>query len=72
VHTGFWWENLREGDHLKDPGVDGKIILKWILQKWDGGTDWIELVQNRDRWRAAVNEVMNIRVPENAGNFLSS
>jgi hypothetical protein len=27
VYTGFWWENLRENDHLEDPGVDGRIIL---------------------------------------------
>jgi hypothetical protein len=37
VHTGFWWENLREGDHLEDPGIVGKIILKWIFEMWDGG-----------------------------------
>jgi hypothetical protein len=35
VHTGFWWGNLREGVHLGDPGVDGRIILKWIFKKWD-------------------------------------
>jgi hypothetical protein len=49
VHTGFWWEDLREGDHLGDPGVDGRIILKWICKKWDGDMDWIELAQERDR-----------------------
>jgi hypothetical protein len=30
-------ENLREGDQLEDPGLDTRIILKWILEKWGGG-----------------------------------
>jgi hypothetical protein len=36
VYTGFWWSNLRKGDHLQDPGIDGRIILKWIFEKQDG------------------------------------
>jgi hypothetical protein len=35
AYTGFWWGNLREGDHWGDPGVDGMIILRWIVRKWD-------------------------------------
>jgi hypothetical protein len=33
----FWWGNLRERDHLGDPQVDGRIILRWIFRKWDVG-----------------------------------
>jgi hypothetical protein len=65
VHTGFWYGDPRESDHLGDPGVDGSIILlvKWIFKAWDGSMDWIELAQDRDGWRALVNAVMNLRVP---------
>ena len=49
---------------MENPGVDGRIILRWIFRKWDvGGMDWIELAQDRDRWWALVNGVMNLRVP---------
>jgi len=63
VHTGLWWGDLMERDHSKYLGVDGRIKLKWIFKKWDGGMDWIGLTQDRDRWRALVNAVMNLRVP---------
>ena len=60
----FWWRNLREGDHLEDTGVDGKIILSWIIHEVGRLiTDWIDLAQDRDGWRALVNRVMNLCVP---------
>jgi len=64
MHKGFWLGNLRERDHLEDKGVDGRIILRMDLQEvgW-GGMDWIDLAQDRDRWQALVNAVMNFRVP---------
>jgi hypothetical protein len=37
VHTWLYWGNLREEDHLKDTGVDGRIILKWIFKRLGGG-----------------------------------
>jgi hypothetical protein len=46
-----------------------KIVLGEI--GWDG-MDWINLAQNRDQWPALVNTIMNFRVPQIAGNFLSS
>jgi hypothetical protein len=37
VYTGCWWGNLREKNHLNDPGINGRIILRWIFRKWDMG-----------------------------------
>ena len=54
--------NLKDRDHLKDSDVDGSIILRWIFKKWDGGMDWIDLAQDRDRWRALVHSIMNLQV----------
>ena len=46
VHTVFWWGDPRERHHLEDPGIDGRIILKWIFKKWDGKA-WTGLIRLR-------------------------
>jgi hypothetical protein len=47
AYTGFWWGHLRERDHLKDPGIDRRIILRWIFRKWDvrlwTGSNWFRI-----------------------------
>ena len=62
---------------------EGKRPLERPRHRWEnntkmdplevgcGGMDWIDMTQDRDRWRAVVNGVMNLRVSENVGNFLS-
>jgi hypothetical protein len=47
AYTGVWWGNLRETDHLEDPGVDGRKMLRWIFRKrevgaWTG-TSWLRI-----------------------------
>jgi len=37
VYTGFRWGNLRERDHLEDPGIGGRIILRRVFRKRNGG-----------------------------------
>jgi hypothetical protein len=46
---------------LENASIHRGTILKWIFKKCDGGEDWIDLVQDRDRWRALVNALMNLR-----------
>jgi hypothetical protein len=57
-------ENLKGRRRAEDLGIDGRIILEWILGKqgWER-VGWIQLAQDRDHWRTPVNTVMNFRVP---------
>jgi hypothetical protein len=57
------YEKLR--DHLEDLRVDGRIILKWVFNKWDGEamTGLLGLRIDRDTRRALVNAVTNRRAP---------
>ena len=69
---GSWWGNRRERDDWGDLDVDG-WILGWISRMWDVGIwTWTGLAQVRDTWWTLVSAVMNLRVPSNAGNFLTS
>ena len=58
---GFVVEILGK-DNLEDTGLDVRIILRLTFRTWDGGMDLIKLAQDRDRLRALVNAVMNLRV----------
>ena len=46
IYTGFWLGNQKEGDHLKDVGINGRIVLKLIIQKLDGRA-WTGFVCHR-------------------------
>jgi hypothetical protein len=72
VYTGFWWGSMRERDHLEDPGIGGRIIFLVFQEVECGVMSWIDLAQDTDSWQALVNAIINLRVPYNAGNFLTS
>jgi len=67
VHTGFWWgcRERPEGRRpLRRPKHSGEDNSKMDLKEVGcGGIDWIDLAQDRYRWLALVNAVMNLRVP---------
>ena len=59
---------MNERDHWRDPDADGRINIKMDLQEVGGGCeDWMELAQDRDRWRTLLSTVMNLQVPKTRG-----
>ena len=59
----FWWGNLRERDILGRPRCRWEDNIKIDLEEVGKGCgDWMELAQDRDRWRTLVSTVMNLRV----------
>ena len=64
AYTGFWWGKTEGKKPLRRPRRRWEDNIKMDLQEVGcGGMDWIELAQDRDRWRALVNAIMNLRVP---------
>jgi len=64
AYTGFWWGKPEGKSPLGRLRPRWEDNIKMDLQEWNvGGMDWIELDQDRDRWRALVNAVMKLRVP---------
>jgi hypothetical protein len=72
VHTEISRGTLREGNQFEKKDMDGRTILQWAFKMLDGSMDCNDRSQNRDRWEAIVNAVMNFRVLKNVGNFLTS
>jgi ribosome biogenesis protein Nip4 len=64
AYRGFWWGNLKERYPIRRPRRRWEDNIKMdIREEGCGSRDWIELAQDRDRWRALVKEVIKLRVP---------
>jgi hypothetical protein len=71
VRAWFLCGNLKERDHLDHLGVDVRIILKWMSNRLED-VDRIDQAEDRGRWRAFANTVMNLRMLLSVANFLTS
>ena len=66
--TGFWWENHKQRDKLKDLDLGRRVILKCVSKKWNGIVDWVDLAQDVEGWRRSVVRL----VGRSVGRHLSS
>jgi hypothetical protein len=75
AYAGFWWGNLRETDHLGDPGVDGRIILRWIFRKLNVGvrtqSSWLRIGTSAGWW-TLVDVVGHILYPTTSTSYTSN
>jgi len=63
MHTQFWLKNRKGTDHSEDVDEDGMIILQWMFKEIGWDVNWIHVSQDRYRWWAVVNTVMNLWAP---------
>jgi hypothetical protein len=63
VPSGFWWGNLGQRDRLEDPGLQRKIIFKWILHKYLEAVHCIDPAQDTAKWRHLVSKVTKLGIP---------
>ena len=61
IYTGYWWGNTKEREQLQDPVTDGRIVIKLTL-KIQNGCGLVQ-AQDKEKWWAVVNVVMNMQVP---------
>jgi hypothetical protein len=61
MHIAYWRENQKERDHCQEDQDVGGRIMKRIFEIGSGGTDWIDMAQDRGQWRALVNRVKSLQ-----------
>jgi hypothetical protein len=66
MHTKFWLKNLKGRDHSENLCINGKLILRWILEKQWEVLDWIHLTEDRDQLQSVAKIVMSLGFHKNA------